>query len=310
MRAYSIFDDFTKEALDILTAAGVEVTVHPTGVPRPDAVRMKEILKEYDCVIIGTSQKITEDMFQGIDTPRIIATASVGLDHIKVPESKRPLVTVINTPKANAQSVAEYTMACALACCKRLDEGSRLYRQGKNNKSLFQKPEDLLGKTMGVVGAGSISERIMAFASLFGMRILCWTRNPEQHRDLERYAVRFVSLDELVRTADFISVNLPNKPETVGLISSELISRMKPSAVFISVSRLDTVDAEALFARAREDRGFYVCLDLDLDSELVRQTPDQPNVMVTPHIAGGTVETRKRMFTEIARALASVISKG
>ena len=310
MRAYSIFDDFTKEALDILTAAEVEVTVHPTGVPRPDAVRMKEILKEYDCVIIGTSQKITEDMFQGIDTPRIIATASVGLDHIKVPESKRSLVTVINTPKANAQSVAEYTMACALACCKRLDEGSRLYRQGKNNKSLFQKPEDLLGKTMGVVGAGSISERIMAFASFFGMRILCWTRNPEQHRDLERYAVRFVSLDELVRIADFISVNLPNKPETVGLISSELISRMKPSAVFISVSRLDTVDAEALFARAREDRGFYVCLDLDLDPELVRQTPDQPNVMVTPHIAGGTVETRKRMFTEIAQSLASFISKG
>ena len=136
MRAYSIFDDFTREALDILSAAGVAVTVHPLGTPRPDAAQMKEILREYDCVIIGTSQKISEDMFEGIDTPRLIATASVGVDHIRIPEKKRSLVTILNTPKANAQSVAEYTFACALACCKRLDEGKGLYRQGKDNKKL------------------------------------------------------------------------------------------------------------------------------------------------------------------------------
>ncbi len=310
MKVYSIFDDFTREALDILTAAGADVTVHPLGVPRPDAARMKEILREYDCVIIGTTQKITEDMFDGIESPRIIATASVGLDHIRIPEEKRGLVTVINTPKANAQSVAEYTIGCALACCKRLDEGRRLYRQGKNNKSLYQKPEDLLGKTLGVVGAGSISQRIMSFASFFGMDILCWTRNPDHHRELEKESVRFVGLDELARTADFISVNLPNKPETVGLISAELVRSMKPNAVFISVSRLATIDAKALFEKARQDPGFYVCLDLDLDPELIRQIPDQPNVLVTPHIAGGTVETRKRMFAELAEAIASAVEKG
>jgi D-3-phosphoglycerate dehydrogenase len=309
MKAYSIFDDFTREALDVLTAAGAEVTVHPLGVPRPDAARMKELLREYDCVIIGTSQKITEDMFDGIETPRVIATASVGLDHIRVPEEKRGLVTILNTPKANAQSVAEYTMACALACCKRLDEGRSLYRQGKDNKKLRQKPEDLLGKTMGVIGAGNISRRIMDYAAFFGMRLLCWTRNPDHHRDLEARGVRFVGLDELARTADFISVNLPNKPETVGLISAELVGSMKPNAVFISVSRLATIDAKALFEKARQDPGFYVCLDLDLDPELIRQIPDQPNVLVTPHIAGGTVETRKRMFAELAQALASMMEK-
>ena len=305
MRAYSIFDDFTREALDILTAAGVKVTVHPAGVPRPDAARMTEILREYDCVIIGTTQKITEDMFEGIDTPRILATASVGLDHIQIPEEKRELVTVINTPKANAQSVAEYTIGCALACCKRLNEGKDLYRQGKNNKSLYHKPEDLLGKTIGVIGAGNISQRIMAFALFFGMNVLCWTKNPDRHRELERDGVRFAGLDELAGTADFISVNLPNKPETVNLISAEIISEMKPNATFISVSRLATVDAEALFEKARENPGFYVCLDLDPDPEIVRMMPDQPNVLVTPHIAGGTVETRKRMFAELAEAIAS-----
>ena len=310
MRAYSIFDDFTSEAKAILAAAGVALTVHPFGTPRPDAAQMKQILREYDCVIIGTSQKITEDMFDGIEAPRIIGTASVGLDHIRVPEEKKDLITVLNTPKANAQSVAEYTMGCALSCCKRLAEGSVLYRGGKNNKQLYQKPEDLLGKTIGVVGAGNVSRRIMQYAAFFGMNVLCWTRRPDHHRDLEAQQVRFVDLPELVRSADVISVNLPNKPETVGLISAELVSQMKPNAVFISVSRLATIDAGALLSKARENQGFYVCLDLDLDADLVRQIPDRPNVLVTPHIAGGTVETRKRMFAEIAQAVAAVASKG
>lgn len=309
MKAYSIFDDFTQEALDLLTVAGVAVTVHPLGVPRPDPTQMKEILRDYDCVIIGTSQKITEDMFDGIDTPRIIATASVGLDHIRVPENKRELVTILNTPKANAQSVAEFTMGCALSCCKRLAEGNSLYRQGKDNKQLHRKPEDLSGKTIGVVGAGNISRRIMEYAAFFGMRVLCWTRTPDHHRELEKDGVSFVGLDELVSAADYISVNLPNKPDTVGLISPELVSEMKPTAVFISVSRLDTVDAEALFEKARENKGFYVCLDLDVNPQVVKQIPDQPNVLVTPHIAGGTVETRKRMFRELAEAISLLSSR-
>ena len=96
----------------------------------------------------------------------------------------------------------------------------------------------------------------------------------------------------------------------MGLTSAELISKMKPTAVFISVSRLDTIDARALFEKARENPGFYVCLDLDVNPQVVKQIPDQPNVLVTPHIAGGTVETRKRMFAEIAQAVAAAASKG
>ena len=160
---------------------------------------------------------------------------------------------------------------------------------------------------MGVVGAGNVSRRIMEYASFFGMDVLCWTRNPDHHRDLEARSVRFADLKELVKTADYISVNLPNKPETVDLISSELVGEMKPNAVFISVSRQNTVDVEALLEKARENKGFYVCLDLDIDHDLVSRIPDQPNVMVTPHIAGGTVETRKRMFRELAEQIASIV---
>lgn len=306
MRVYSIFDDFTQEAIDILTNAGVELTVHPLGVARPDQSQMKAILEEYDCVIIGTSQKITEDMFEHITTQRIIATASVGLDHIKVPEDKMAFVTIINTPKANAQSVAEYTMACALSCVKRLAEGNKLYSEGKNNKALYQKPEDLAEKTIGVVGAGNVATRIMEYAQFFGMKVLCWTRNPGSHSDLKEKGVQFVSLEDLVATADVISVNLPNTPETKGIISPLLVEKMKPTAIFISVSRLETIGIESLIQKAEKIPSFYLCVDLDINTDVVNLIQDSPNMLITPHIAGGTKETRKRMFREVAEKIVEI----
>ena len=300
MKLYSIFDDFGKMSIKTLEDAGMEVTVHPSGVPRPDNKQMKALFKEYDGVIIGTSQKMGEEMFDGIETPRIIATASVGLDHIRVPENKKGLITVLNTPKANAQSVAEYVVGCALTCCKRLAEGKRLYMEGKDNKKLVRKPEDLYGKMLGVVGAGNISKRIMEYGRLLGMEVICWTARPEKHKDIENLGVRFVGLDELLSTSDVISVNLPNNEGTKYIISEARVGLMKEDAIFISVSRKATVDVEALFEKAKRCLGFYVCLDLDVDAEVIELIPDTHNVMVTPHIGGGTVATRKRMFQELA----------
>lgn len=304
MKVYSIFDDFPLEATSLLENAGVMVTVHPHGVPRPEKAEMKSIFEEYDGVIIGTSQKMVPEIFENIKSNRVIATASVGLDHIHIPEDKKEYITVFNTPKANAQSVAEYTLGCALACVKRFQEGNALYIQGKNNKYLSSKPEDLSGKTFGVIGAGNISIKIMEYAMFFGGIVICWTAHPEKHADLLEKGVKFVSLEELVCSSDIISVNLPNKKETENLISGELVSKMKDSAVFISVSRLQTVDYLALFNKAIANKNFYVCLDIDLNDEVVQVCPVSSNVLVTPHIAGGTVETRRRMFMEVASQVA------
>ena len=306
MKAYTIFDDFTEEASAVLRNAGVELTIHPLGVPRPKSDQMKQIIKEYECVIIGTTQKITEDMFEEIDSPRIIATASVGLDHIRIPEEKKKLITILNTPKANDQAVAEYTIGCALTCCKRLAEGQRLFKEGRDNKALSRKPVELHGKTLGVVGAGNISRKIMEFGQFFGMKVLCWTHNPDKHRDLEEKDITFCTLEGLAEKADVISVNLPNTTGTRGIISEEIVNKMKPEAVFISVSRLPTVDASSLIRRSRMYANFYTCLDVDVNDDLIREADTLENVLITPHIAGGTVETRKRMFLELAEQIVSM----
>ena len=306
MKVYSIFDDFTKDASEILCGNGFDLTVHPLGIPRPDHDLMKQILEEFDCVIIGTTQKITEDMWNNISSSRIIATASVGVDHIHIPDEKRDLLTVINTPKANAQAVAEYTFAVILSCIKRLSESRRLYSSGRDNKALHRKPEELAGKTLGVVGAGNVSKKIMEYGHFFGMRLVCWTAHPENHKDLLKKGISFCSLEELASMSDVISVNLPNNDGTRGIISESLVRKMKDNAVFVSVSRLATIDADALINKSKSSLNFYTCLDVDLDQRLIQNSVELENVLITPHIAGGTIETRKRMFLELAEKIVSL----
>jgi D-3-phosphoglycerate dehydrogenase len=305
MRLYTIFDDFDPIAAQIIRGAGITLDIHPKGVARPDQATMKRILEEYDGVIIGTSQKIGEAMLDSIKSPKIIATASVGTDHIQIPKEKRDFFRIYNTPKANAQAVAEYTFATALSCLKRIEEGRRLYLLGKDNKSLSQKPVELFGKTLGVIGAGAISKRIMEFGQFFGMDIFCFTRHPEKHEDLQELGVKFSSLWEVAKQSDVLSVNLPNVPETKGIVSKELVSCMKSEGVFVSVSRLDTISFPDLLEKSKQNRNFYTCLDIDGNEEVARQSQGMENVIVTPHIAGGTRETRIRMFRELARQITS-----
>lgn len=309
MRAYTIFDDFGTVPAEILTSAGVDLTIHPLGVPRPDAGQMKKILADYDCVILGTSQKITEDMFDGIETPRIIGTASVGVDHIRIPPEKRDLVTVFNTPAANAPSVAEYIVGAMLVARKRLAEGCGLYARGLDNKKLHKKPEDVRGTTVGFVGAGRITTRAMELLHPFGVEFLCHTDDAPMRQNLtERFGVRFVSLKELAERSDIISVNVPSTPSTAGLISGDVIAAMKDSAIFISISREQVVDLEALLAKAESNPDFYAMLDLDVFPEYTGRV-NHRNVFITPHIAGGTIESRKRMFREVVEQIADYVKQ-
>ncbi len=307
MRAYSIFDDYSDEAIAILKNSGVVVTVHPHGVPRPDHDQMKTILEKYDCVIIGTSQKITEDMFEGIISPRIIATASIGVDHISIPHSKTDLVEVINTPGANTQSVAEYNVGAMLMARKRLMEGSDLYTNGLDNKKLIRKPEDIKNTTIGFVGAGRISTRTMELLQPFGVSFLCYSDDADQKQNLvNTLGVRFVSLKELAEKSDIISVNVPSTAGTANLINLEVISAMKEDCIFVSIAREQVIDLKALFKKADHCPNFYAMLDLDVNTDFVKRS-NRRNIVITPHIAGGTIESRLRMFREVAEKIASSV---
>ena len=307
MKAFCIFDDFPAECIESLSGTGIDLTVLGKGKARPDEKEMKRILEQYDIVIIGTSQKIHEWMWENIDNPKIIGTASVGIDHIKVPNNKKSLLTVVNTPTANAQSVSEYTIGAMLMARKRFFEGNELYSRGKNNKSLIRKPEDINRSVVGLVGAGHISSRIMELLYPFDVRFLCYTKNSEKHKDLEDlFKVEFVSLDKLARESDIISVNVPSDDSTFDLINRDLVDKMKDTCIFISVSRPQVTNVHALIDKACSSSDFYLILDFDVLPEYVGLNNGR-NIIITPHIAGGTIETRKRMFFEVTDSLIKII---
>ncbi len=303
MRAYSIFDDYPAEAVRNLREAGIDISVHPGGVPRPDDEQMMEILKTYDCVVIGTSQKIRADMLECIDGERLIVTASAGTDHIEIPEDKRGSVTILNTPGANTVSVAEYIIGSMLVARKRIFEGAGLYSRGCNNKKLIRKPEDIYGSRVGLVGAGRIAGKVMEMLAPFEVGIMCHTRDPEKHTDLaERFGAEFVPLERLADRADIIAVCVPLTDTTRGLISAGIIERMRDDCIFISISREDVVDIDALLGKAEANENFYAVLDIDV-SDRYSGRCNCRNIMITPHIAGGTIGSRKRMFMETAEKM-------
>lgn len=306
MIAYCIFDDYPEEAIALLREAGIMVTIHPHGVPRPNEAQMKAILEAHECVIIGTTQKITETMFENICTPRIIATASAGIDHICVPEEKKELITLLNTPGVNAVSVAEYIVGAMLLIRKRYCEGNMLYSMGLNNKKLRRKPEELNATTVGMVGAGRIAEQVMRMLQAFGVRILCYTRNPQDHTDLwQMYNAEFVSLTELARGSDMIAVCVPDTDSTCQLINESVVREMKDTCTLISISRERVIDLDALIRKAEQCPDFGVVLDIDVADEYTEKCNGR-NIFITPHIAGGTIESRKRMFMETANKIAEL----
>ncbi len=303
MRAYSVFDDFPEEAVACLKRENVKVTLHPRGEKRPDQSELKKILEEYDILIIGTGQLLPEESFKDIKSPRLIATASIGTDHIRVPKEKSDLVRIINAPAANRKSVAEHIFGLILALKKQFIEGRRVAALGENKKSMKAKPTDLYGSTIGVVGAGGTAGAVLTMAMAFGMQCLCWTRSPDRHSDLREMGVQFVTLEELLKESDIVSVNIPLTNDTKGLISEERVAALRDDAVFISVSRAEVVDQNALFLKAGKHREFSVGLDLDADQVSDLWNISMENVIVTPHIAGGTKEARIRMFHEVCDAI-------
>lgn len=303
MRAYSIFDDFPKEQITALEQNGISVTVHEKGVERPVGDGLKKIVEQYDIVIIGTGQKITPEMLDNVNTKKIIATASIGTDHVIVPENKQHLITVVNAPCSNRISVAEHVFGLILTLKKQIIDGRNIAALGMTKNKMKNKPHDLYGATIGVIGAGGTGEAVLNMAKCFGMERLSWTRNSDRHKHLADEGVKFVEMEYLLKHSDVISINLPLCEETTNLISAEKVELIRDDAVFITVSRAEVTDNNALFKKARENQEFLLGMDMDANKIDSMWNLDMTNVIVTPHIGGGTVESRNRLFDEVSTAI-------
>ena len=299
LRAYSVFKDLDKKACETLTNAGVELELS-TSEERPNKEELLKLLNDYDILIIGVKERLTEDMLKAINNKKIIATLSIGVDHIDNSFFESNLIKVINCQTSNVISVAEHIFSLILSLKKRIIEANDIAMKGGTKKELSARSNDISNSTIGIIGAGKISREVIKIANVFNMKIYCNTLNPEKHKDLLEQGVEFLSLDELLSNSDIITVNIPLNNENKNLISKDKIRLMKKTATFINTSRAEIVDMNELIRYANENVTFNVGLDIDAENYKELLNTKRNNVIVTPHIAGVTKEAIKRMDVELA----------
>ena len=299
-KAFSVISNFSKEAIDILKNNNIDLTIDDSD-NIPNTEEIISLLQEYDILIIGVKTLISKEILDHIKSPKIIATLSIGLDHIDMEVRESNLVNVINVKNANTISVAEHIFSLILALNKRLYESNNLVLQQKGNKkNLHERPDDISNKKLGLIGAGNITKEVIKIAKAFNMQMSCYTRNSDNHKDLLEYGVVFKSLDEILKESDIINVSIPLTDETRHLISKDKIDMMKETATFINTSRQDVVDTKALIEKTDKYNTFYVGLDIDLDNYEELLSGYRNNVIVTPHTAGVSKQAIERMDYELA----------
>jgi phosphoglycerate dehydrogenase-like enzyme len=242
-------------------------------------------------VFITNEDRVNAEAMDGNSNLRLIGTPSAGIDHIDVQAATERGIPVVYSPGGNADSVAEYAFALMLSISKRILDADALLRKGLPPKVESYKPLmgiQLKGKTIGIIGAGSIGSRVAMIAKAFGMNVLLFDPGILPTR-LEQFG-KVVELDELLRASDFVSVHAPLTDQTRGMLGPEHFRLMKNTAFFVNTARGKIVNEPALIDTLRERRIAGAALDVQANEPLRSDSSllDLDNVIVSPHIASYT----------------------
>jgi phosphoglycerate dehydrogenase-like enzyme len=245
--------------------------------------------------LIGVSWvDIRDRLIQNTPTLKYIVALAVGYDQIDVAAATAAGVKVINCPTHNAHAVAEYTIGLIFAVTRRIVEANRALCQGEWDPRRYVSSE-LKGKTLGLIGYGTIGKAVEAIASALGVEVKM--ANSRTSAD---------ELDALIASVDMLSLHLPLRPATRHLIGDRRLRLMKPTAYLINTARGAIVDQTALLAALKEGRLAGAALDV-FDAEPVTGAPNPEilelaaldTVVATPHIAYNTTETAERLGAEL-----------
>ena len=240
---------------------------------------------------------------------KVIANMAVGYDNVDVEAAKARGVVVTNTPGVLDETTADVAFMLLLAAARRLGESERVLRAGRWEwwgPKLFMGP-DVWGKKLGIVGLGRIGKAVARRARGFDMEILYYNRSRREEAE-EELGASYLELDELLETADFITLHTPLTDETRHLIDAPELERMKPEAVLVNTSRGPVVDEAALADALAEGRIFAAGLDVYEEEPKVHpKLLELENVVLAPHIGSGSIETRVKMAVLAAENLAAVL---
>jgi glyoxylate reductase len=277
--------------LDKLRAiADVDVYTGSAAMP---AAELRARVAAKDALVSLPTDAVDRSVIDAAPALKVIANVAVGFDNVDVAYAASREIVVTNTPDVLSESVADFTWGLILAITRRLAEGERLLRRGewKGWALDFLLGTELRGKQLGLVGVGRIGRAVAARAPAFGVKVAYTSR-----RDPDLPGADPMSLDRLLLTSDVVSLHVPLTAETTHLIDKRALTRMKRSAYLINTARGPVVDEEALAWALQHHLLAGAALDVYEREPAVH--PDLlklENVLLVPHLASGTTETRTAM---------------
>ncbi len=273
--------------------------------------RLKALLPEFDALIVRNQTSVTAELIGASKQLKVIGRLGVGLDNIDVRAAKAAGIAVVYAPEQNAISVSELVMGLMISLARNIPAADRSTKAGGWERQRFTGVE-LYGRTLGIVGLGRIGFRVGTRALSFGMKVIAHDAyvNPDSLVVSELRA-QLVSLEALLREADFVTCHLPLTDDTRALFNYETFCEMKPTGFFINLSRGGVVDEHGLLRALQERRLAGVALDVR-QQEPPEKGPlaTMDNVILTPHIGGLTVEAQERVLSSVCQDVATVLNGG
>ena len=259
-------------------------------------------LADAAAVMIRSATRIDAEALAAAPRLAVVARAGVGLDNVDVPAATERGVMVVNAPTSNIVSAAEHAVALLLAAARHIPAADASLRRGDWKRSAFTGVE-VGDKTVGVVGLGRIGQLVAQRLAAFGVELVAYDPYIQPGRAAQ-LGVRMVSLEELLRESDFITVHLPRTPETTGLIGAAELATTKRGVILVNAARGGLVEEEALAEALRSGQVGAAGIDVYArepctDSPLFRL----PNTVVTPHLGASTAEAQDKAGTAVARSV-------
>ena len=286
--------------IKLLKEKGFDVDIsEKDGVLTKDELINALKAKEYDAVLPLLTDTIDAEVFDAVPSAKIFADYAVGYNNIDVDEAKKRGIVVTNTPGVLTDSVAEHTFAMILSVTSRITEGDRFTRAGKYDGWA---PElllgmDIKGKTLGIIGAGMIGSQVSNIAKGgFGMNVIYFDIKKNDEFESATGAEFRGSVEDVLKEADVVTLHVPLLDSTRHLVNKERLGLMKPTAYLVNSSRGPVIDEDALVGTLREKKIAGAALDVfENEPALADGLAELENIVITPHIASATIETRQKM---------------
>jgi D-3-phosphoglycerate dehydrogenase len=312
-----VADKFEPSGLDGLRAIGCEVLYEPD---LKDDTLAKAIADSGAEVLVVRSTEVTAPMLDA-GKLALIVRAGAGVNTIDVAGASTRGIYVSNCPGKNAIAVAELTFALLLAIDRRVPDNVSDLRTGTWNKKEYSKAQGLYGRTMGLIGFGSIGQEVARRARAFGMPVVVWSRRFSENAEARQRATDEFGITvadsprEVVAHADVISLHLALTKDTRGFVNAELLQHARKRAIFLNTARAEVVDYDAL-ATAVQEKGLRVGLDVFANEpagatgNIVDAIVSLPGVYGTHHIGASTDQAQEAIAAEAVRIVKTFVETG